>query len=505
MLSSMVRHVRRLVVEHTNDAGQALLLVLIAVALLMSIPLAIATTTVDQLPQTSRNLNWDAAYEAAQAGLNDYLQRLDLNGGYGVYNKSNNTSPANTAFSGWVSASTTPAESYSYAPTVVPASGLISLEVSGKAGTGADQVVRTFDYSVRPSTSLDDVYWSNYETVDPALGSSSSCAAYYSSSSSPPSSCVIEFDSNDTLDGPVFSNDTFRMCGSPTFKSTVESGNPNVTAGYVQAPSCSGGDTPVFDDGSPTLVANTPPQSSIPSADVTAALNDGCEFTGNVTLALSQYPTTTPTTTKIAWSGGTLASGSQSWCGSGSSGTITVSSMTAGLIYAAGNITVSGAMTGGLDLMSNNNISITGNITYPTGNIVTASNGTQSDATDALGLVAENLISLSPPNTSGMTIDAAILSLTDSFYLPSWTSAPNDGTLTVFGSIAQDFRGPVGTATSSGTVSTGFAKNYHYDTSLQTLWPPYFVPPYSASWGATTYSECVPGLASSVQGTKTVC
>jgi hypothetical protein len=97
------------------------------------------------------------------------------------------------------------------------------------------------------------------------------------------------------------------------------------------------------------------------------------------------------------------------------------------------------------------------------------------------------------------------LSLTDSFYLPNWTTAPADGTLTVFGSIAQNNRGPVGTANSSGGVATGFSKSYHYDTSLQTLWPPYFVPPTSAAWGATTYSECAQGLAYSVQGTKTVC
>jgi hypothetical protein len=176
--------------------------------------------------------------------------------------------------------------------------------------------------------------------------------------------------------------------------------------------------------------------------------------------------------------------------------------MTAGLIYAGGNISVSGSMTGGLDLIADNNITVTGNLTYPTANVATSANGTESDSSDALGLVALNFIILSPPNTNGMTIDAAILSLTDSFYLPNWGTVPKEGTLTVFGSIAQDFRGPVGTATSTGTVSTGFAKSYHYDTSLQTLWPPYFVPPTSAAWGATSYSECLPGSSNSVLGSK---
>jgi hypothetical protein len=505
MLTSMAQRLYRAVTSRSEEAGQALLFVLIASALLISIPLAIATTTINQLPQTSRNLNWDAAYEAAQAGLNDYLQELDNNQSYTIYNKSNNTSPANAAFSGWVQASTTPLEYYSYIPSVVSSTGLVSLEVSGKAGSGNGQVVRTFDYTVRPATSLDDIYWSNYETVDPNLGSQySSCDQYYVSGSSPASGCVIEFDTADVLDGPVFSNDTFRMCGSPTFESTVESGNPNDTVGYTSAPSC-GSSTPVFKDGSPTLVSNTPPQTAIPTADQTAALNYGCEFTGNVTLAMTAVTSATPPDTSIAWSGGTLASGSKSWCGSGSSGTITTNAMTADVIYTPGNITVSGSMAGALDLMSQNNIAITGSLTYPTADIHTASNQTMYDSQDILGLVAQNFISLGPTTTSGTTVDAAILSLADSFYLPNWTSAQVDGTLTVFGSIAQNNRGPVGTANSSGGVATGFSKSYHYDTSLQTLWPPYFVPPTSAAWDATAYSECIPGMADSVLGTKTIC
>jgi Tfp pilus assembly protein PilX len=492
MLRSGAHRTWRWIVARSNEAGQALLFVLIAVALLMSIPLAIATTTVDQLPQTTRNLNWDAAYEAAQAGLNAYIQELDLSA-----NNSTNT------VSSWAQASTTPLEYYAYTPSVVAATGLISLKVSGEAGSGATQVVRTFDYTVRPDTSLDDVYWSNYETVDPALGSTyTNCNYFYGQSASyPPSSCPIEFDSNDTLDGPVFSNDTFRMCGTPVFQSTIESGNTYSTSNYVASSGCASS-TPNFEDGQPIGVSNTPPQSSIPTADQAAALADGCEFTGNVTLSLSTSPATNPTTTLIAWSGGTLATGSKSWCGSGSSGTITLSAMTAGLIYAGGNISVSGSMTGGLDLIADNNITVTGNLTYPTANVATSANGTESDSSDALGLVALNFIILSPPNTNGMTIDAAILSLTDSFYLPNWGTVPKEGTLTVFGSIAQDFRGPVGTATSTGTVSTGFAKSYHYDTSLQTLWPPYFVPPTSAAWGATSYSECLPGSSNSVLGSK---
>jgi hypothetical protein len=502
MLKPVVHRWWRWTVARKNDAGQALLFVLIAVALLMSIPLAIATTTVDQLPQTTRNLNWDAAYEAAQAGLNDYLQRLDLNGSYSVYSASNPN--GNSAFTTWVPASTTPAESYSYAPTIVPSTGLIQLKVSGEAGSGATQVVRTFVYTIRPATSLNDVYWSNYETIDPALGSAyTNCNYYYGQSATyPPASCISQWATGDVVDGPVFSNDTLRYCGTPMFDSTVESGNIYSTAADVLYPGCSASGTPTFQPGQPTTVANQPPQTTIPSADPGYALADGCEFTGSVTLALSTYPATNPTTTKIAWSGGTLATGSKSWCGSGSSGTITLSSMTAGIIYAAGSISVSGAMTGALDLIADNNITITGSLTYPTANIVTAANGTESDPTDVLGLVALNFVILSPPNTSGMTVDAAILAMTGSFYYPLWLTGPVDGVLTVFGSIAQDFRGPIASAYLTGGIADGFSKSYHYDTSLQNLFPPFFVPPTSAAWSATSLSECKAGSGYSVLGSK---
>ena len=119
------------------EAGQALLFVLIALALLMSIPLAIATTTVDQLPQTTRNLNWDAAYEAAQAGLNDFLQDLDSSGQSYLTSCTKAMAQAgtcnNTALYTWRQVATNPLEYYSYTPSVVPATGLVSLKVSGEA------------------------------------------------------------------------------------------------------------------------------------------------------------------------------------------------------------------------------------------------------------------------------------------------------------------------------------------------------------------------------------
>jgi hypothetical protein len=51
------------------------------------------------------------------------------------------------------------------------------------------------------------------------------------------------------------------------------------------------------------------------------------------------------------------------------------------------------------------------------------------------------------------------------------------GHLNIFGAIAQNFRGIVGT-----TGGTGYLKNYNYDERLASDEPPYFLAPLKAGW-----------------------
>ena len=543
MLTDLTGKMRGLWRKRLHESGQALRFVLIAVTLLASIPIAIAATTVRQLPQTTRNLNYEAAYQAAQAGLNDYLQNLDGNGAYGIYTATNKD-PGNPAMSGWVQASTSPPEYYSYLP--YNNSGLISLDVSGKAGTGSGTVIRTFEYSVTPASTLDDVYWSNYETLDPLVAALSpsppsgyaDCGVHYGQVDSdytngnhsvpqfgPPSGCQVVFVTGDELNGPVFSDDTFRLCGTPTFDAGLQSGNiyntnSGPTSVYVDGSSggCSGS-VPTFNNGSGyQKVGNQIPQSS--ETDMSPARSYGCFITGgpvanpkpvNVTIGLS----VSGSTTKVTWAG---TSGSDhpivdnvaantNNCASG----LLVNSLTSGLIFVNGNVTISGQMTGGLDIVTcstttitgtqctgsaaASNITISNSLTYPTANKVLVSGDPTSDASDALGLIAQNSVIVS--DVPNIEIDAAILALSDSFYVNRWYSVTGMGTLNVFGSIAQNFRGPVGTSGGGGGM-TGYLKNYNYDSSLQTLFPPYFIPPNGAVWSPTSYEECGSGLSKAV-------
>ncbi len=527
MLNHLVRHMGR-----RGEGGQAMLFVLIAVVLLGTIPIAIATVTTNQLPQTTRNLNFEAAYEAAQGGLNDYLQHLDANESYGLYCKTcSNGTAGNPAFTSWVPLSTSPMASYSYAPT--NKSGLIALQVSGKAGTGATSVVRTFNFSIRPASSLSDVYWTNYETLDPSLANTQ-CATHLDEPSAnsypnwktlgipqygPPSGCEVTFQTGDVLNGPVFSDDTYRLCGTPTFTSSVESGNIyNTNAGsagiYVGSSGCQS-----FTGPTATKVSNQTPRTA--SDDLTPARNYGCFITGgtapssltpaNVTLTLSVITSGSPPTptTQITWSGSGAKVDNSASNTNACTSPITVSNLTTGLVFVNGSVTIKGQMTGGLDVVtcssttdaSNgncasstpSNIVVSGNLTYPTANKVLVSGQPTSDSQDALGLIAANFVEVT--TTTTIEIDAAILALADSFYVNNWTGS-NYGTLNVFGSIAQNFRGPVGT-----TGGSGYLKNYNYDTSLQSLFPPFFIPPNGATWTPSTYEECASGLGHSVQST----
>jgi Tfp pilus assembly protein PilX len=97
-------------------------------------------------------------------------------------------------------------------------------------------------------------------------------------------------------------------------------------------------------------------------------------------------------------------------------------------------------------------------------------------------------------------IDAAILAVNDSFIVDNFdcgtssvqTSPGNSnlayalGDLTINGAIAQNFRGRV----SEYNGASGYVKNYWYDSRLESIAPPYFLNPVSASWQVNWVTEC---------------
>ncbi len=103
---------------------------------------------------------------------------------------------------------------------------------------------------------------------------------------------------------------------------------------------------------------------------------------------------------------------------------------------------------------------------------------------------ATNLSASEDPNEWGAMenpiIDAAILSTKHSWIVDNYKCGAKLGKLTVWGSIAQYWRGPVGTGGGGGT---GYIKDYNYDQRLFTQEPPNFLSPISTSWKLSRESE----------------
>lgn len=167
-----------------------------------------------------------------------------------------------------------------------------------------------------------------------------------------------------------------------------------------------------------------------------------------------------------------------------------------------GDVFVKGSFGGQMTIASENFVYVTGNITYQ--------NGSNSD--DMLGLVGQKAVSVYNPiscsrydtatacstnrgsstnmaATRNIEIDAAIASNLGTFNVQNAGFGADLGTLTIFGSIAQQFRGAVRTSYNSGSWVTGYAKGYGYDTRLKTAAPPKFLQPVSTTYGVTTETE----------------
>ncbi len=98
--------------------------------------------------------------------------------------------------------------------------------------------------------------------------------------------------------------------------------------------------------------------------------------------------------------------------------------------------------------------------------------------------------SASTGSSSHRWIYASIETLNHSFWVQNYRAGSGYlGTLSVRGSIAQRWRGIVGTQNSGGR---GYLKDYSYDTRLRFSAPPYFPQWNGSIWGAKTTGELKP-------------
>jgi hypothetical protein len=348
------------------------------------------------------------------------------------------------------------------------------------------------------------LWFTNYETPDPLAYAASlqaaanrNCAGKYSR---PPdnrstSSCDDQqFITLDSMLGPMHTNDRYYICGSPQFGGSALDTIEAVDTTPVDQ-GCSGG----VRGNQPIGGANTaqfPPTNQ----DLASDTLPGWTFTGKTVLHFQSNGTVRVTNNGVTQQLGLPANN-----------VLYVKSSTCGTPYQEAQQYVYNAANIGCG-----DVWVDG--TYPTSftigadnDIIVAGNLLRGNANAEMGLIANGFVRVYHPivwqngqsecnsnNASAsdaphdIEIDAAILSLQHSFLVDNAKCGDPEGTLTVDGAIAQNYRGTVGTHSSGNTISTGFAKNYIYDQQLRYQAPPYFLDPVKAAWDVQQQAEVAP-------------
>jgi hypothetical protein len=524
-----------------DECGFALATVMIISMVLSMLALATVNYAVGSQNISHYDQNWNAALAAAEAGIDDYIFRLGENGNYWQYNAGNLPPDGNLAFTSYVQVAGTTTDAkfrYDVDTSTIAQTGLVTLTSTGRVGNSA----RTVRVSLRRRSFLDYLYFTNYETIDPAMYTGSpftpaqaqtQCALYYYTGRNPSCSNII-FVSTDKLNGPMHTNDAFMVCGTPNFLGDTSTSWTGAN-GLMYRDGCPTSHPVFANPGDPAYaVPLTMPPSDTSIKLQTAAGTGGCLYTGPTRIKLLANGTMT---VKSPFSKNTNNAACPKNGATGAlptNGVIYVQNVpstpsdpnyTNGCPYNVngrahplgmpiandlttygcrnGDVFIEGTLKGQLTIASENNIDITWNLQY---------NGGVA-GTDLLGLIADNYVEVYHPVNcaSGTTsacnlnanfptetarnatfsspvIQAAILSLAHSFRVQAWDRGSPLGTLNVTGVLAQQYRGPVGT-NSNGVIVSGFSKNYTYDQRLRYLSPPYFLDPVASQWGIVTWAE----------------
>lgn len=528
-----------------DEQGIAMITVLMVIVVLSTLAVSSLAYATGSLNLSRHDQDWNAAVAAAEAGVDDFVLHLNQDGNYYLYSATSPPPDGNAAFTGWVNVPG-PANGAQFRYTVdastIGVDGNVRVTSSGRVGKASRSVTSI----VRRRNFLDYLYFTDFETLDPANYSDTAwadanCAKYQYAGRD--SSCTnIQFFGNatrkDTINGPLHTNDTIRISGTPDFKgATSTSWKDPAGKRWFDAKS-GGGSAPTFATtcpGSPppagcvadpkyAVTLDLPPSNSnLKNYTNPAPAANGCLFTGPTRIKLrsdgkaditSPYtkssnclsgPATSPVTISIPSDRvffvqpipASATDPNYSSCSGYPSGILPASgdAFASDFKCKAGDAFLSGVLKGQLTIGAANNIVIVGNTTY---------NTPPPGGSDVLGLIADNYVEMYHPVTSGganisyaggpvTDVQAAILSVRHSFRNQRYQYGAPMGTLSIRGAIGQRFRGPVGTFNgATGAVMTGYVKDYVYDQRLRFIAPPHFIDPVKSAWLVRSYAEIKP-------------
>jgi hypothetical protein len=304
-----------------GDEGIALAVVIGISAVLMVLIVSALSFSVGSTTKAAADSNQDAALAAAEAGVSDYQSRLTNDNTYVKYGDplapfssqtgsttlTLPTTPTNPAF-GWGNtgtwasvpgASGNTAYRYEVDNSQYASSGVIRILATGRSGTQTRSVLA----NLHQNGFLNFLYFTNYETQDPAItgDSQSLCTQYYPTRVDNNCGGAIQFSPGEVLDGPVGSNDAMLICGGD-FKGAVTTNYaPTTGTKYYRINPCSSGSAPTFEKGPPAHgdVLIPPPTNQAMAQETRGDLTGstvprpGCLYTGPTSIVFNSNGTMT--------------------------------------------------------------------------------------------------------------------------------------------------------------------------------------------------------------------
>jgi hypothetical protein len=161
-----------------RESGQALIIVMIAILLLVLIAPIVVSQSISEDNSVAVAANFEAALAAAEAGVQQYQNYLDEFSDYWKYNSTGvPPDPVNDpalAAGGWSTITgSSPVESFHYIPNttflgkgVGAGTAEVLLSVTGRAGVPGHYVYRTIQVTLASKGLLSNAYFSQYETLD---------------------------------------------------------------------------------------------------------------------------------------------------------------------------------------------------------------------------------------------------------------------------------------------------------------------------------------------------
>lgn len=544
-------------VNQRGEEGFTMIMTMIGLALIATLVLVAVSSVRSEVGLTGYNLSQKRAYEAAKAAINDYSYNLHQDNGYwakctdvpepNAVNQEGSTEkrrqvPGNTGASYAIELIPATGQStcdstsigtatVSMLESMEPWKGTFRIRATGFSGKAEASITATF----KPASFLDYVYFTQYETSDPATytdedirkGAETQCAKTIAEKRTekpiPDGDddddndvyCrTISFVKNDLIKGPLHTNDALVICNNPTFGRTpsdpIEVSSPPkgwyvTTDSYLHSGSgCSGTTNPNFVGTYRTNSAVLVPPAT--NSQLESIAEPEFRFEKQVKICLNGESMTVNSSIEsgaecndggtVLYSGAMPDNGVVYISSSESvacTGAYTPFKAETPALSECGNAFVRGNYSGQLTIAAENDIIIDGDV------VSTSEEG-------MLGLIANNFIRVYHPYaieivekvvnkklvkeekcingpgwTQDLEIDAALLAINHSFIVDNYDCGAPLGTLHVLGAISQKYRGPVGT-TSSGVVATGYIKDYVYDDRLHTITPPSFIEPVQSDW-----------------------